>query len=98
MNSFRHWRSAGLCVLLFCGCSTMTTTPPAQQNSAAMKLPDFAQLPTQSALPEPLVMLNGDKVTSEKQWTEKRRPELKALFEHYMYGAIPPKPAKLDFK
>ena len=59
---------------------------------------DVAQLPAQSALPDPLVMLDGNKVTSEKQWVEKRRPELKALFEHYMYGAIPPKPAKLDLK
>ena len=49
-------------------------------------------------LPDPLVMLNGDKVASAQQWMEQRRPELKAIFEHYMYGALPQKPAKLDFK
>jgi len=43
-------------------------------------------------------MWGGDKVTSPKQWIEERRPELKALFEHYMYGELPPKPAKLKFK
>jgi dienelactone hydrolase len=34
-------------------------------------------------------MFNGDKVTTKEQWESKRRPELKALFEHYMYGARP---------
>lgn len=49
-------------------------------------------------LPDPLVMQNGEKVTSARQWTAKRRPELKRLFQQYMYGEIPPKPKKLDFK
>jgi dienelactone hydrolase len=35
-------------------------------------------------------MLDGTKVTTKEQWAEKRRPELKALFQHYMYGTIPP--------
>jgi dienelactone hydrolase len=39
-------------------------------------------------------MLNGRPVVSRTQWVKERRPELKALFEHYMYGAIPPKPAR----
>ena len=34
-------------------------------------------------------MFDGTKVTSKEQWNEKRRPELKALFQHYMYGALP---------
>jgi dienelactone hydrolase len=37
-------------------------------------------------------MLDGRPVTSQSQWLKERRPELKALFQHYMYGAIPPKP------
>src|SRR5262249_38379150 len=28
-------------------------------------------------------------------WSDRRRPELKGLFEKYMYGAIPPKPAAM---
>ena len=35
-------------------------------------------------------MLNGQRVTTADQWTNQRRPELKALFEHYMYGHMPP--------
>jgi len=62
------------------------------------RLPPAESLPARAEFPDPLVMLNGEKVTSAKQWNEVRRPELKAMFAHYMYGEIPPKPAKLDFK
>jgi len=57
--------------------------------------PEPSALPAQSALPDPLVMFDGARVTAGKQWLDQRRPELKALFEHYMYGTIPPKPAHL---
>jgi (4-O-methyl)-D-glucuronate---lignin esterase len=40
-------------------------------------------------------MLDGRRVSSPAQWANERRPELKALFQHYMYGAIPPKPAHM---
>jgi hypothetical protein len=42
-------------------------------------------------------MLNGNAVKTKKQWVTKRRPELKALFEHYMYGHAPPAPGKMRF-
>jgi hypothetical protein len=61
-------------------------------------LPEVSQLPSQAQLPDPLLMLNGKRVTSRKQWNDQRRPELKALFEHYMYGEIPSKPDKVEFK
>ncbi|HKB04808.1 MAG TPA: acetylxylan esterase [Gemmataceae bacterium] len=47
-------------------------------------------LPSRPELPDPLVMMDGTKVTTKEQWTDKRRPELKALFQHYMYGTMPP--------
>ena len=34
-------------------------------------------------------MLDGKKITTPEQWFEQRRPELKALFQHYMYGRFP---------
>ena len=64
--------------------------------AAAADLPDVSKLPSRPDLPDPLVMLNGDKVTTKEQWVEKRRPELKALFQHYMYGYAPPAPDKVD--
>jgi hypothetical protein len=43
-------------------------------------------------------MMDGKRVASEKQWVSERRPELKALFKHYMYGAIPPAPARVQVR
>jgi (4-O-methyl)-D-glucuronate---lignin esterase len=54
------------------------------------EFPEPRNLPRHPTFPDPLVMLDGTKVTTKEQWVEKRRPELKALFQHYMYGAIPP--------
>jgi hypothetical protein len=34
-------------------------------------------------------MLDGRSVTTPLQWERERRPELKAIFQHYMYGDIP---------
>jgi len=42
-------------------------------------------------------MMDGRRVTTREQWERQRRPELKALFQHYMYGAIP-KPVKMEAK
>ncbi len=52
--------------------------------------PEAKDLPSKPGLPDPLVMLDGSKVSTKEQWAEKRRPELKALFQHYMYGTLPP--------
>jgi hypothetical protein len=59
--------------------------------------PEVAALPARTEFPDPLVMFDGKQVTSQGQWTKQRRPELKALFQHYMYGVMPPRPDKLRF-
>ncbi|MDB6111731.1 MAG: hypothetical protein JWR69_3481 [Pedosphaera sp.] len=64
---------------------------------AVDSFPDVAQLPAQAALPDPLVMTNGQRVTNQREWFRQRRPELKALFQHYMYGTLPPKPKDMHF-
>jgi hypothetical protein len=67
---------------------------PAQaQGQAALALPKPADLPRQASLPDPLVMLDGRRVTTREMWMKERRPELIRLFQHYMYGQLPPKPA-----
>jgi len=58
----------------------------------AAQFPKAAELPTQSELPDPLRMRDGRPVTTREQWLTQRRPELKALFEHYMYGKAPAAP------
>ncbi len=68
--------------------------------SAAMAgaFPDPAQLPAHPELPDPLVMLEGARVTTKGQWFTERAPELRRLFQHYEYGLLPPKPERLEGK
>jgi hypothetical protein len=62
------------------------------------EFPPVASLPRQAELPDPLVMFHGQRLTTPEQWREKRRPELKALFEFYMYGKAPAPPDNLQAK
>src|SRR3954447_5019695 len=66
--------------------------------AARRDFPEVSRLPSRPELPDPLVMFGGERVTSREQWERQRRPELKALFQHYMYGYAPPAPAKVDAK
>jgi hypothetical protein len=58
-------------------------------------LPPVERLPAQKELPDPLRMLDGRKVSSREEWEKERRPELKTLFQHYMYGYFPPPPGNV---
>jgi len=75
-------------------CVTLTPVLPA----TAQPFPGPQFLAPQPEFPDVLMMWNGDKVITPEQWFEQRRPELKKLFAHYMYGEIPPRPEKLTFK
>ena len=61
--------------------------------SCQRQLPEFEDLPEQTNLPDPFTMLDGTPVESKEDWVNKRRPELKELFQHYVYGYLPPVPA-----
>lgn len=62
--------------------------------AVAAEFPDASQLPSQEALPDPLVMRDGTRITTAAEWQTRRKPELQALFQHYMYGHLPAKPAR----
>ena len=62
------------------------------------QFPGVKDLPVRPEMPDPLVMLNGERVTTREQWVNQRRPELKALFQHYMYGEMPAAPGNLVAK
>ena len=49
---------------------------------------DEAKVPPYT-LPDPLVLANGQRVTSASQWTHERRPEILKLFETEVYGRVP---------
>jgi hypothetical protein len=60
--------------------------------------PPVSQLKPHEGLPDPLVNLDGTRVTTVVQWRDARRPELKALFQHYMYGYFPSRPPTFRFE
>lgn len=77
-------RWIGLGVLTGISLMSMTTSSP-----AAETFPPAADLPAVKQLPDPLVMLDGSRVTTRDEWQAKRKPELARLFQHYMYGNFP---------
>lgn len=56
------------------------------------------KLPSIKEFPDVLTMRDGTKISTKADWEAKRRPELKELFQHYMYGRFPAKPEKVTAK
>jgi len=56
------------------------------------RLPQVKDLPVYSERPDPFKMLDGKPIRTKEDWINKRRPELKLLFQHYVYGYLPPEP------
>ena len=52
--------------------------------------PEPDALPAHAALPDPLTTFLGQPVKTREDWEKLRAPELRALFQHYMYGRRPP--------
>lgn len=65
---------------------------------AAADFPTVEKLPASKDLPDPLTMLDGTKVKTADVWNKQRRPELKQLFQHYVYGQFPPAPKAVEGK
>ena len=63
----------------------------------AADYPAPEKLAAQAALPDPLTMLDGTKVTTVEAWQQQRAPELRRLFQHYMYGMLPAAPTNVTF-
>jgi hypothetical protein len=66
----------------------LATAQTNRYNYDEKKIPPFT-------IPDPLVLANGDKVADSKTWTEKRRPELLAIFADQVYGKTPAAPPSL---
>ncbi|HTI52360.1 MAG TPA: acetylxylan esterase [Planctomycetaceae bacterium] len=62
----------------------------------AQSFPPVAELKLQPEFPDPLLLWSGKRVETPVQWRELRRPELKTLFQHYMYGFFPPAPQNVS--
>src|SRR3954462_12626386 len=73
-------------MLLLAFLSACAAPPPEPKRD----YPDPAALPPRPELPDPLVSFDGKRIESKEAWESLRKPELKALFQHYMYGVLPP--------
>ncbi len=73
------------------------TATVAAQNVPAPPNYDESKVPAY-VLPDPLVCLDGTKVTSVPIWEAHRRPELLRLFEEQIYGRAPAKPTHMAFE
>jgi hypothetical protein len=60
-------------------------------------LPGVAQLPVRHEMPGVMVMNDGTKVTTRRQW-EKRRDEMKRILAYYAVGQMPPAPGNVKGK
>jgi hypothetical protein len=49
-------------------------------------------------LPNPLVLNNGKKVTTPEMWWKLRRPEIKEYFDREIYGRVPKRVPKVNWK
>jgi hypothetical protein len=69
--------------------------PPRLDVSFRQSLPPASALPERKGLPDPFLMFDGSPVMTRDDWFSKRRPELKLLFQHYVYGYMPSPPKNL---
>ena len=51
-----------------------------------------------TALPNPLILKNGQKVTDAKTWWDKRRPEIVEDFDREIYGRLPKNIPKVSWE
>jgi hypothetical protein len=66
--------------------------------AAPPEFPAADELPSRPEMPDPLVARDGSRIETKRDWFQKRRPELKTLFDHSMYGAAPDAPAVVSSK
>ena len=71
--------------------------PPVNEIKAGIPVNYDETLVGTYTLPDPLVMLNGEKVKNAKMWYAKRRPEIVSLFEEFQYGRMPAAPKDMSF-
>jgi len=80
--------------VLFLGvvaCSLAGADQDTPKRKAAGEFPEIKELPN------PFIFADGSPVRDAKDW-ERRRVEVKELFQDYMYGHMPPRPQKMTIK
>lgn len=68
--------------------------PAAEPTTGDAKMLDPAEFPVCKELPDPFTFRDGTRVKTRDDW-ERRRNELKELFQKYQYGHLPPPPGNV---
>ena len=77
--------------LLVVASALYATAQPADVLYDEGKVPKFT-------LPDVLTLRSGERVSGAKSWSNRRRPEILALYETEVFGKSPAKPAKLNYE
>ena len=59
---------------------------------------DESKVAPYAALPDPLRLKNGERVTSTKSWWQRRRPQIVADFDKEIYGRVPASAPKIAWQ
>jgi hypothetical protein len=76
----------------------IASIPPGAQGSNNPATYDESQANPFPTLPDPLVLKNGRRVTSQDQWWKLRRPEILEDFEREVYGRTPETTPKVTWQ
>jgi hypothetical protein len=87
MQAHRYLIRAAVTTVLL---STALCAHAQEANYDEVKVPKYT-------LPDPLLCLDGTRVTDAATWTQKRRPEIFKLFQNHVYGRSPGRPAQMTF-
>ena len=89
MRNISKWESLYLPIFIFTAISAFAQ--PEGFNYDESKVPDYA-------LPDPLILPDGQPITSPEVWFTIQRPRILRLFEEQVYGKAPGRPEDLNFK
>lgn len=68
--------------------------PVPRIQTAMGRLPGVAALPDRPEMPDVMIMNDGTRVTTRRQW-EKRRQEMTRILQYYAVGQMPPPPGNV---
>lgn len=72
--------------------------PSGNPNAPNAANTDESKAAPYTTLPDPLVLNNGQKVTTAKMWWNKRRPQIVEYFDREIYGRVPAHTPKVNWE
>lgn len=79
------------------GIETLRPGPSGDENAPNHANYDESKANPYPNLPDPLIMNNGEKVTTAAMWWKKRRPQIVEMYQKYVYGFVPTNVPKVSW-